>query len=408
MAQLAEQRAQRETFAELERRLEGLEHLVTERLTELSRLLRSGEVELRLELLEEEFAQRFSRLEAALKGEVEGLKGEVEGRLEAIGQSMGERLGRVEEAVRADTVSPRLLELEQQISERMGTLEGLVGTGELSVAQRLGLLEEKVVSDDVVPRLAAAERQLTERLIGLEDSLAGGTDVGGRLAALEATLEQRFGNLEEQVRSDDIGQRLKSLELTVDERSSRLEEFVRTTDVEQRLETLTQSVEQGLDDLKAGLPAVAAAAAGGGVDDQRLAALDQAVSYRLTGLEGSFRQLEGLIATKLDAIAEASVAAEAGILERIIVESQVVGAHFQAVRPVVEAMATAGPDLEAALVELRRLAETARTPAEQPSNYHGAQIEHREGDEEDTVFLPPEETPIPDRRFGGIIPRRDR
>ncbi len=43
------------------------------------------------------------------------------------------------------------------------------------------------------------------------------------------------------------------------------------------------------------------------------------------------------------------------------------------------------------------------------SPYSEADIQLPASDEaEDTVFLPPEETPIPERRFGGILPRRDR
>ncbi len=52
VAQLAEQRAQRETFSEVERKVEALERVVTERLTELSRQLGTdGQLEGRIELL---------------------------------------------------------------------------------------------------------------------------------------------------------------------------------------------------------------------------------------------------------------------------------------------------------------------------------------------------------------------
>src|SRR5581483_2367171 len=102
-------------------------------------------------------------------------------------------------------------------------------------------------------------------------------------------------------------------------------------------------------------------------------------------------------------------------------------AHFQAVRPVVEAAVAARPEIEAALAEVRRLAEAAREAAaellagtgagpaagEDPSGpYRVESLEEAAAgdattDPADSVFQPPEETPIPDRRFG-ILPRRDR
>jgi hypothetical protein len=152
----------------------------------------------------------------------------------------------------------------------------------------------------------------------------------------------------------------------------------------------------------------------------------------LTGLEGSLRRLQEDTAARLEALREASIASEAGILERIIAESQVVGTHFQAVRPVVEAAVAAGPEIEQALAEVRRLAEAARqaaaelmagvagppAPTEPDSSgpYRVESLEEAaatavaEGDaieKAESVFQPPEETPIPDRRFG-LLPRRDR
>jgi hypothetical protein len=118
------------------------------------------------------------------------------------------------------------------------------------------------------------------------------------------------------------------------------------------------------------------------------------------------------------------MASEAGILERIITESRVVGAHFEAIRPVVESAVAARPEIEQALAEVRRLAETAREAALQlaagmagstegdPSGpYTVADLDEAAGqaavDAADSVFQPPEETPIPDRRFG-LLPRRER
>ncbi|MGH8991126.1 MAG: hypothetical protein ACRDZ7_06320, partial [Acidimicrobiia bacterium] len=80
VAQLAEQRAQRETFTELERKVERLEALMSTRFSDMSRLLRSGEVEMRLEVLEEEISGRFNRIEQTLAttGGTGGLESVVE------------------------------------------------------------------------------------------------------------------------------------------------------------------------------------------------------------------------------------------------------------------------------------------------------------------------------------------
>ena len=108
-----------------------------------------------------------------------------------------------------------------------------------------------------------------------------------------------------------------------------------------------------------------------------------------------------------------------------------VGAHFQAIRPVVEAAVAARPEIEQALAEVRHLAEAAREaaadlmsawparrsrPTGEPSGpYRVEELQEAaasaadEPTEEpaDSVFQPPEETPIPERRFG-ILPSRDR
>ncbi|HEV8626301.1 MAG TPA: hypothetical protein VG034_17765, partial [Acidimicrobiia bacterium] len=155
------------------------------------------------------------------------------------------------------------------------------------------------------------------------------------------------------------------------------------------------------------------------------------LSTRLTGLEGSLRQLQQDTAARLDDLRTASIASEAGILERIVAESHVVGAHFQAIRPVVEAAVAARPEIEQALAEVRHLAEAARdvaadlmsgvagppvpTDGEPSGPYRVEELqkaaesaaESSEGEEADSVFQPPEETPIPERRFG-LLPRRDR
>jgi hypothetical protein len=102
---------------------------------------------------------------------------------------------------------------------------------------------------------------------------------------------------------------------------------------------------------------------------------------------------------------------------------------------VVEAAIAARPEIEEALAEVRRLAEAAREAAtelmagvaagppppvpatdDDPSGpYRVETLEEAAAaaadvpavEAPDSVFQPPEETPIPDRRFG-ILPRRDR
>ncbi len=164
-----------------------------------------------------------------------------------------------------------------------------------------------------------------------------------------------------------------------------------------------------------------------------VSALDSSVVARLTGLEGSLRRLQEDTATRLDDLRAASIASEAGILERIVAESHVVGAHFQAIRPVVEAAVAARPEIEQALSEVRDLAEAARDVATdlmsgvagppapptdgEPSGPYRVEELQKEAqaaeetgetkEDEETVFQPPEETPIPDRRFG-LLPRRER
>src|SRR5436190_1762765 len=76
VAQLAEQRAQRETFAEVERKLEGLERMVTERLGDLSRQLGTdGQLEGRIELLEETLGTRVAGVERAVRSELDARLG---------------------------------------------------------------------------------------------------------------------------------------------------------------------------------------------------------------------------------------------------------------------------------------------------------------------------------------------
>jgi hypothetical protein len=163
-------------------------------------------------------------------------------------------------------------------------------------------------------------------------------------------------------------------------------------------------------------------------------ALDDTLGERLSGLEGSLRQLQEDTAARLDDLRAAGIASEAGILERIVAESSVVGAHFQAIRPIVEAAVASRPEIESALAEVRNLAEAAKaaaadlmsgvagppapplTDGEPSGPYRVEELQEAadsaaEGvpaeEPADSVFQPPEETPIPERRFG-LLPRRDR
>ncbi|MDQ1505919.1 MAG: hypothetical protein QOD57_3646, partial [Actinomycetota bacterium] len=258
-------------------------------------------------------------------------------------------------------------------------------------------------------------------------------DVARRFDAFETSVADRLSHLEDSVRSEEIGRRLKSLELALDERSGRIEEFVKAGDLERRVEALTRAVDDRLGELQTSLAGAGPAGPVGSAQPAALAGtIDDIVSERLAGVEGSLRRLQEDTAARLDDLRAAGVASEVGILERIIAESQLVGAHFQAVRPVVEAAVAARPEIEEALAEVRQLADAARQAAAEPLGLPGPvtpvptdgepsgpyRVETLEEAAEaagaepsvepaDSVFQPPEETPIPDRRFG-ILPRRDR
>ena len=434
VAQLAEQRAQRETFSEVERKLEGLERLVNERLTELTRQLGTdGQLEGRIELLEQTLSTRLAGLERVVRAELDNRLG-----------AMAERLHQVEQSLAGEDTGARLIALEATVKRRLGNLEEAVKLDELH--DRLGRMERTLtelvdvesgaVADPALgARFEGLERSVASQLAGLGESL-GSSDVVRRLDTLETAMTDRLGHLEETVRSEEIGRRLKSLELALDERSGRIEEFVKTSDLEARIEALARAVDDQLAELRTSLSGGAPIAPlEPGEPGAVASALSETLSFRLTGLEGSLRQLQDDTAARLDDLRTASIASEAGILERIVAESQVVGAHFQAIRPVVEAAVAARPEIEQALAEVRNLAETARdaaadllsgvagpplppvaTDGEPSGPYRVEELQKaaEAADEEsaveeppDSVFQPPEETPIPDRRFG-ILPRRDR
>src|SRR5437764_9737931 len=142
VAQLAEQRAQRETFAEVERKLEGLERLVTERLGDLSRQLGTdGQLEGRIELLEETLGTRVAGVERAVRSELDARLG-----------PMTERLGQVEQSIGAEDTAAKLMALEA------------------TVRRRLTNLEEAVRSDDVPDRIGRLERTVAEAINGSADT----------------------------------------------------------------------------------------------------------------------------------------------------------------------------------------------------------------------------------------------
>ena len=433
VAQLAEQRAQRETFTEVERKLEGLERLVTERLGELTRQLGTdGQLEGRIELLEQTLATRLSGVERVVRAELDNRLG-----------AMAERMHQVEQSLAGEDTGARLIALEATVKRRLGNLEEAVKLDELH--DRLGRMERTltelldvdsgVVDPALGGRMEGLERSMATQLAGLEESMRG-TDIVRRLDTLETAMTDRLGHLEETVRSEEIGRRLKSLELALDERSGRIEEFVRTSDLEARIESLARAVDDQLADLRdslaSGAPIAPLEPGEAGEPGAVARALDVALSARLTGLEGSLRQLQEDTATRLDDLRTAGIASEAGILERIVAESQVVGAHFQAIRPVVEAAVAARPEIEQALADVRHLAETARDAAAdlmsgvagppvptdgEPSGPYRVEELQKAADDaaeqgpaeeaSDSVFQPPEETPIPERRFG-LLPRRER
>lgn len=426
VAQLAEQRAQRETFAEVERKVEALERVVTERFGDLSRQLGAdGQLETRIELLEEMIGNRLASVERVVRTELDNRLG-----------AMADRLHHVEQSLGGDDTGVRLIALEATVKRRLGNLEEAVKLEDLT--ERLGRMERTLgelagvdvggVDPRLGSRLEDLERSVSDRLTGLEGMLRS-SDVVRRLDALENTVADRLSLLEDTVRSEEIGRRLKSLELALDERSGRIEEFVKTSDLERRIESLAQAVDEQLAELRTSLSNGARggrAAPSGGVS-----ALDSSVVARLTGLEGSLRRLQEDTVARLDDLRAASVASEAGILERIVAESRVVGAHFQAIRPVVEAAVAARPEIEQALAEVRTLATAARevaadlmsgvagppappTDGEPSGPYRVEELQEAaeaasdqspKEEAEDSVFQPPEETPIPDRRFGL---RRDR
>jgi hypothetical protein len=69
-----------------------------------------------------------------------------------------------------------------------------------------------------------------------------------------------------------------------------------------------------------------------------------------------------------------------------------------------------GPELENTLEELRQIAENVQSAGDNNESPYSAEelnAPHQDEQEHESLFLPPEETPIPERRFGGR-PKRER
>jgi hypothetical protein len=380
--QVAEQRGQREAFEDISRRLERLEGALGQGVAELS-----GSDEAagkHLEAIEGALDERRGEI-ASLATELAALREETTRLVEAMGQTVSERLAA--ETDRVEDLRGRMDSIDAHLEANLGRL-GDDLTGDLrqqlvqlehGLSQRLTRLEGALSAEDMeMKRLSALEQRLGQRLSRLEEALAGG-EVEKQVAALEQGLGQRMSRLESAVRGGETDWRLVALEMSMAQRLARLEAALRPGDTE-----------------------------------RRLASLEEAVGQSLADLRSSVNRLQDVTVAGLDDLREASLAAEAGILERIVAESQVVGARFEAVRPVVDVVVQTHPELQLAAAELRRLAAiTAVAPTEveaEEADWSEAEADPFPRDEDapgDTeIFLPPEETPIPERRMRSLLPRR--
>jgi predicted nucleic acid-binding Zn-ribbon protein len=379
--QVAEQRGQREAFEDISRRLERLEGALGQGVAELS-----GSDEAagkHLEAIEGALDERRGEI-ASLATELAALREETTRLVEAMGQTVSERLDAETDSV--EDLRGRLDSIDAHLEANLGRL-GDDLTGDLrqqlvslehGLSQRLTRLEGALSAEDMeMKRLSALEQRLGQRLSRLEEALATG-EVEKQLAALEQGLGQRMSRLESAVRGGETDWRLVALEMSMAQRLARLETALRPGDTE-----------------------------------RRLASLEEAVGQSLAELRTSVNRLQDVTVAGLDDLREASLAAEAGILERIVAESQVVGARFEAVRPVVDVVVQTHPELALAAAELRRLAATNPVvPTEveaDEADWSEAEADPFPQDEDtgDTeIFLPPEETPIPERRMRSLLPRR--
>ena len=382
--QVAEQRGQREAYEEISRRLEQLEGALGQGVAELSGS--DQQAGKQLEAIGSALDDRRGEI-ASLAIELSALRDETGRLVEEMGRSLSERL--TEETAGVEELRQRLDALDANLDDHLSRLgETLAGdlrqrlvTLEHGLNQRLSHLEGTLSAEDTeMKRLTALEQRLGQRLSHLEEALAG-AELEKQMAALEQGLGQRMSRLESAVRGGETDWRLVALETSLAQRMARLETAIRP-----------------------------------GETERRLASLEEAVGQSLAELRATVGRLQDVTVSGLDDLREASMAAEVGILERIVAESQVVGARFEAVRPVVDVIARTHPELELAAAELRRLASTSAPPTEEEpdaADWSGTEVANpfpreerptEEGDNE--IFLPPEETPIPERRMRSLLPRR--
>jgi hypothetical protein len=382
--QVAEQRGQREAFEEISRRLEVLEGAMGQGLSDLAGS--DQQADKHLEAIEGALDERRSEI-ASLSTDLSALKDETGRLVEELRQSLSE--GLLLEAGQVEELRQRLEAMDTALDERLGRLS-------------------QAVSGDLKQRLMTLEHGLSHRLSRLEGSLSAEDMEMKRLSALEHRLGQRLGRLEEVLAGGELEKQVAALEQGLGQRMSHLESAVRGGETDWRLVALETALAQRMARLEAAIRP--------GDTDRRLASLEEAVARSISELRASVGRLQEVTVTGLDDLREASTAAEVGILERIVAESQVVGARFEAVRPVVDAVAQSHPELEGAVAELRRLAATS-TPAADPLetsewDAEGKEVDPFADERRDTaegeIFLPPEETPIPDRRLRSLMPRRER
>ena len=347
-AQLKEQQAQRESIAEFSRRLEISERLMTDGLGAIAKVLNASEHAL------EHLAERLTRLEEAVKAAPSSPDHEFS---EAA-------LNRIEAA-------------ETVLAERIAGLDP---------GKQLGALEQ---------RMAALEAALTQR----SDPGKQLGAIDQRMAALEATVSEKLEAVWHSV-SGGVEMLAKNMEMAGERYSDALEEArlsremmrTRLTDLEGSVRNFEEQTSQHMVELRDAHVTTEAHLV-------ELRGATAATESQLTELRDASAATEA----QLVELRDASVAAEAGILERIILESQTVATHFETVRPAVEAAANAAPELETTLNELRELAERVAEADTGETGPYSAEdlLAPLESDEGNPLFQPPEETPIPERRFWG-------
>lgn len=371
-AQLKEQQAQRESIAEFSRRLEISERLMTDGLGAIAKVLNASEHAL------EHLADRMNRLEEAVKAAPSSPDHEFSAaalnRIEAAETVLAERIAALDPGKQL-----------RALDERMAALEGALTKG-LDPGKQLGGIEQ---------RMAALEATLTK---GLDPGKQLGA-IEQRMAGLEATVTEKLEAVWHSV-SGGVEMLAKNMEMAGERYSEALEEArlsremmrTRLTDLEGSVRSFEEQTSQHMVELRDAHAA----------NEAHLVELRGATAATESQLV-ELRDASAATEAQLVELRDASVAAEAGILERIILESQTVATHFETVRPAVEAAANAAPELETTLNELRELAERVAEADTGETGPYSAEdlLAPMESDEGNPLFQPPEETPIPERRFWG-------